>query len=169
MKNSQRGSALITAIVVLLVVTVIGIGIIRFSARELAGASATAHEQALVACAEAARQQLMSQFHAIGFNPASLTALNVPLGTSTGVAQARAMGGHYDASMSNVSNVVLSQVTLLPAAAFGPTRSVRDITNIVVPGGGGVGQPLKVVVHCQEGTIGGGRQLEVELGVRFGL
>jgi len=42
---------------------------------------------------------------------------------------------------------------------------------VMVTGGGG--KPLKVVVHCQQGGVGGdpttGRQLDVEFGIRFGL
>jgi hypothetical protein len=49
---------------------------------------------------------------------------------------------------------------------------VQDVSNRVMVTGGG-GKPLKVVVHCQQGGIGGdpttGRQLEVEFGIRFGI
>jgi hypothetical protein len=64
-------------------------------------------------------------------------------------------------------------VVNLPGTSFGPDSGVvQDVSNRVMVTGGG-GKPLKVVVHCQQGGIGGdpttGRQLEVEFGIRFGI
>jgi hypothetical protein len=160
MRTRPHGSALLIAIITVLVITVLAVGIIRFASRESVGASAAAHEQALVACAEAARLQLMSQFHALGFQPTSLTALNVTLSGTTA-----AQGGHYD---TPVGNIVIDQVTYLPENAAGPSSAARDLTGISSLIGQG-GKPMKVVVHCQDGVINGGRQLEVEFGIRFGL
>jgi hypothetical protein len=159
-RRHPRGSALLIAIISVLVITVISVAILRFAGRESVGASAAAHEQALVACAEAARLQLMGQFHALGFQPSALTALNVPLSATTS-----AQGGHYD---TQVGNIVIDQVTYLPESAAGPTSAARDLTGISSLIGQG-GKPMKVVVHCQDGVLGGGRQLEVEFGIRFGL
>ena len=167
MRTSQRGSALIIAVIVVLIVTVIGVGMLRFAFRETAGATAGAREQALVSCAEAARQVLVSQFNALGLQPTSIAALNLPLDSaSPGSATARAVGGHY-----GTSGVTVDQVSYLPENAFGTTNRVRDLTNIIATAGQG-GRPLKVVVHCQAGdttSAASGRQLEVEFGVRFGL
>ncbi len=162
----DRGSALVMTVVVVLVVTIIGVGVINFASRDVAGAYAGARRQALVACAESARQLLISKFHAVGLAPTSLQALNVPLDGQLGSAQTLAIGGHVDEL-----NVQVSQVLLLPDTAFGPTTRVRDLTNIVSVTGQG-GRPLRVVVHCVDhgdGTATGGRQLEIEFGVRFGL
>jgi hypothetical protein len=156
-----RGSALLTSVIVILVVTVISLGIIRYSAREVAGAHAASREQALVACAEAGRQLLLSRFHALGMQPTSIDALEVPLDGRTTV-----RGGHYDSG-----SVQIEQVTYLPETAFGPSNRVRDITNIIAIAGQG-GRPMKIVVHCRrggDGTPASGSQLEVEFGVRFGL
>ncbi len=165
MRTSQRGSALLTAVVVILVISVVGVGVIRFSAREIAGASASLHEQALAACAEAARQRLLSQFHVLGFQPSSVAALNVPLGTTGSHPQTFAVGGHYDTPFANIQ---VAQVSYLPDNAFGPSTAVRDLTAIVPLMGQG-GRPVKVIVHCQDGNVDGGRQLEVEFGIRFGM
>jgi hypothetical protein len=157
-----RGSALLTSVIVLLVVTVISVGILRYSSRELAGASAASREQALVACAESARQLLVSRFHALGLQPTAIDALNVALDGNT-----RAVGGHYDSG-----GIQIAQVTYLPESAFGPSDRVRDIANIIALAGQG-GRPMKVVVHCRRGGSNAdpasGSQLEVEFGVRFGL
>ncbi len=176
--SGQRGSALVIAIVAILVITVIGVGMIRISTRELAGANAGSRRQALVACAEAARQVLMSRFHALGLSPTSVQALNLPLDGDTTSGMAYAVGGHIGEDPTTMSlidpsktEVQVDQVGLLPENAFGKTTSVRDLTNIVPLAGQG-GKPLKVMVHCidhGDGTPTGGRQLEVEFGVRFGL
>jgi hypothetical protein len=174
MRTSQRGSALIIAVIVVLIVSVIGIGILRFAFRETAGANAGAREQALVSCAESARQMLMSQFNALGLKPTSIASLSVPLDTTGAGAAVYARGGHYGSTGVVTTNSIVSvtQVTYLPDNAFGPSKGVREITNVVAPVSQG-GNPIKVVVHCQAGgdgiTATSGRQLEVEFGVRFGL
>jgi type II secretory pathway pseudopilin PulG len=174
MRTSQRGSALLTAVVVILVITVIGVGIIRFASREIAGSTASAKEQSLIACAEMARSLLLSQFHALGIQPLSLQPLNLPLDGTASNARTWAVGGHYDVAEARASSppaVSISQVTLLPESAFGPSTRVRDLTNVVAIAGQG-GRPMKVVVHCQQGGSSdptSGAQLEVEFGVRFGL
>ena len=77
------------------------------------------------------------------------------------------MGGHYDSSPTSASAVVVStQVSYLPDTAVGPTSSMQDLSNTGSLLGQG-GRPVKVVVHCLDGA--GGRQLEVEFGIRFGL
>ena len=177
-RRAQRGAALILAVIVILVVTVIGVGMLRVGTREMAGAGAGARRQAVVACAEAARQLLLSRFHALGLAPTSLDPLNVPLDSAAGDAQVFAVGGHIgqDPTLASPTDptrteVQISQVTSLPENAFGPTNSVRDDSNIVSRSGQG-GKPIKVTVHCVDhgdGTPTGGRQLEIEFGVRFGL
>jgi hypothetical protein len=165
-RSLERGSALITAVVVVLVVSVIAVGIIRFASREVAGATAGAQRQALVSCAESARELLLSRFHSVGLVPTALDALNVTLDGTGG--RTVAMGGHVGESTSTVQ---VSQVQFLPDNSFGPTTRTRDLTNTVSLIGQG-GRPLRVVVHCVDrgdGTPAGGRQLEIEFGVRFGL
>ncbi len=166
--RSQRGSALLMSTVVVLVITVIAVGIIRFASREVSGATAGMRHGALVACAEAGRKLLNSQFHALGIVPTALTALNVPMDGPPASARTFAVGGHVD---QDATAVQVNQVVVLPEGSFGPTKAVRDLTNVVAIAGEG-GRPLKVIVHCVDhgdGTATGGRQLEIEFGVRFGL
>jgi hypothetical protein len=155
-RRRSSGSALLLAVIVILVISVLAVGMVRYSFSEVAGATAGARHVALSQCADAARQLLMSKFHSLGVKPTEITALNVPLGGATG--STRALGGHFD-----TMNVTIGQVTPLPGTAIGPPVA-NDGTAIVQLIGQG-GAPLKVVVHCQDGT----RQLEVEFGVKFGL
>jgi hypothetical protein len=158
--RTQRGSALLIAIIVVFVVAIIAAGVLRYTSRELAGATAGRQADALAACAEAGRHVLMSQFRAVGIPPTQLQALNVPLDAAGG--STRAVGGHIDAV-----NVQVEQVTVLPLGSFGSERrNTRDITNIAFPNLSPLGgTPYRLVVHC----VDHGRQLEVEFGVRFGL
>jgi hypothetical protein len=157
-RRAERGSGILLAIIALLVIALVVAGVLRFTSRELAGAHAGRQADALVACAEAGRQLLMSQFRSLGVAPTQLEALNVPLdraGGSTSV-----VGGHID-------GVQVEQVTVLPLGSFGSERrNTRDITNIAFPSLSPLGgTPYRLVVHC----VDHGRQLEVEFGVRFGL
>ncbi len=173
MRTSERGSALLIAVVVVLIVSLFSVGLLRFAFRETSGATALAREQSLVSCAESARQLLVSQFQALGLQPTSITPLNLPLDTTGGASRATAVGGHFDTNgtVGTAPNLTVTQVAYLPDNSFGPTNRVRDLTNVIAVAGQG-GRPLKVVVHCQQagdGTATSGRQLEIEFGVRFGL
>src|SRR5512137_1988088 len=106
--RNQRGSALVMSVLVVLVIAIIGVAVIRFASREVAGATASRKTQALVACADAGRQVIVSRFKALGISPVSLTALNLPMDANT-----RVVGGHYD-----TSDVQVAQVSYLPEASF---------------------------------------------------
>lgn len=162
---SPRGSVLLVVVVVLLVLAVIGAGIMTLASRETVDASAAQRQQALVACAEAGRQLLLSRFRTIGTPPTSIQPLDESIDTA---GRLRVVGGHFD-----TTGIQVTQVTGLPEFAFGVDRgAVQSLTNRIVGTGGGA-KPLKVVVHCQQGGTPGqpasGRQLEVEFGLRFGL
>ena len=165
MRRVQRGSALLTAVVVVMVVTVIGVGIINFSSRELAGATASAQEQALVACAEDARKVLLAQFHVLGFDPSAIQPLNkAPLGTTTGTGTTFAVSGHYGETTNATMQV--TQVTYMSSSPSGQTSGPVAVGRRVT-GGGGVGSPVRVIVRCQDGS--GKRELEMEFGIKYGL
>lgn len=153
---------MLLALVVVVVVTSIAIAMIRISSRELSGSIASRQNEALVSCAEAGRQLLMSQFRTAGVSPSSLT-LNTPIDGTTG--STYAVGGHMDTTVESV--------TLLPTNSFGIQRSqVRDLTNIVAGAASLGGSPYRIIVHCEDrrsGTGANARQLEVEFGMRFGL
>lgn len=164
--SNQRGSALILAIVVVLVGTVIGVAMMRFGAREVAGAGAAYRTELLRTCADMGRQVIAARFRPISSKPETIGALDEKLG---GGSQVTLLGGHYG---SDPAKVQIEQVTVLPEAAFGPNPSgegsLGNRTSTTPPGG----QPLKVVVRCKVGgddAPDSGRQLEVEFGLRFGI
>jgi hypothetical protein len=156
--RSQRGSALLFSLIVTLAVTVVAVAMIRFASLELAASTAGRKQQELVACADAGRKLLLSQFKLLGTPVAQVQPLNATLDRRT-----QALAGHYD-------NVNVVQVSQLPGWTAGPTKPSTANWRIRTDAMGGA--PYKVVVHCQvdgDGSAGSGRQLEVEFGVRFGL
>jgi type II secretory pathway pseudopilin PulG len=176
MRTSERGSSLVIASIVVVVVAVIGIGLLRYASREVAGASAGQRAEALSTCTEAARQLLQSRFHALGTNPTQIAVLSERLDGNAG--SFRALGGHIDSNPTGVL-VTVDQVAPLPTQAIGTDAVNLDVTNTLSGAGGAGGPagtlggtPLKVTVHCQEGDLTSwtsGRQLEIEFGIRFGL
>jgi hypothetical protein len=167
MNRSSRGSALLIAILVVAVLAVIGVGMLRFTSRGVAGAAAMQRREALVNCAEAARAILESRFHALGGAPTAIEALNVPLDGSGG--RLRARGGHIDANLT-VTLDELKQVEELPPNALGVQSSSFDLSNRIVEAT--TIPAYRVMAHCQEGdtsSFTSGRQMEVEFLVRFGL
>lgn len=164
--SNERGSALLLAIVVVMVGAVIGVAMMRFGVREVAGATAAQRQQALSACADLGRQVITSRFRAVGLAPVALEPLSEPV---DGGKNLTILGGHFG---TDVPNMQLEQVNYLPDAAFGvDAGAVQSITNRVFVSGGGA-RPMKVVVRCKMGgddTPGSGRQLEVEFGLRFGI
>jgi type II secretory pathway pseudopilin PulG len=167
-RHTEHGSALIVAVVVVIVISVLAIGLIRLAALETAGAVSGAKRQQLVQCAEAGAHLLLSKFHLLGQQaPTTITALNVKLDGPLG--QSRVVGGHIDGDFVNVQ---LDQVVSLPQRAAGEV-ALTWLTNTTRAGVSMEKRPLKVTVHCQDGGTAAdptsGRQLEVELGVRWGI
>lgn len=168
MRTLQRGSALIVATIVVLIIAVIGVGMVRFTQRETAAATAGLRGDALSACAEAARKLLEAKFHGLGTHPTSIEVLDVKMDGPAG--RLRAVGGHIDGDPSQPV-VTVKQVEPLPPTAVVTPRPTRDLSNVIFKYQLG-GQPLKVMVHCQEGDLSSptsGRQMEIEYGINFGL
>lgn len=170
MKTNQRGSALVIAVIAMLIVAVIGVGLLRFTARSVAFAIGGPRHKAVVSCAEAARALLESKFHLLGQDPTTIAVLNERLDGPQG--RMRALGGHVDSDPTQPLVVVKQVEVLPPSAVSGMDPSTGDITNIIGGLNAGGGKPLKVTVHCQEGdssSFTSGRQVEIEYGIRFGL
>jgi len=175
------GSALIIAIIAMLVVTVIGVALVRFTQHEVAGAKASERRQVLYTCADAARRLLEAKFHALNGPPpdsilllgtvsddgVTATDLAPPIDGPEG--RLRALGGHIN---DDPLSLTVKQVEPLDPSALGPSQQVVNIGSRIL-GTSGMGTPLRVVVHCQEGgdpdDPTSGRQLEMEFGIRWGL
>jgi type II secretory pathway pseudopilin PulG len=169
MRKLERGSSLVIAVVVVLIIAVIGVGMVRFTQRETAGAMAGQRADAVAACAAAAQQLLLSRFHLLGVQPTDLSVLNVKLDGTPG--RLVALGGHIGSDPSQPL-ATIKQVEPLPSGTVVKRNDMSDETNFTSTMGRGTGLPLKITVHCQSGdtsTPTSGRQLEIEYGVNFGM
>ena len=156
-RRTERGNALLLAVIVVLVMAVVAVGVIRFAYQEVGGATAVRKQAAAAACAEAARGLLMSQWKLLGTQGMQLTPLNITVESST---PTYIRGGHY--GQVGVTGV---QVIKLNPLTVGPSTSSSDISNRIAD----QVQPYRVVVHCTQNTGTDTRELEIEFGVSFGL
>ena len=155
MRKTSHGSALLIVVIALLVLSVLGVAMLRFGYREVVGATAASREQAMVACAQAARNLLASRLYVLGKDPTLLDPLEVDLS-----ANLRTAAGHY-----GDVDVAVSQIRLLPSNAVGGENRGRDITNTIAKTPASK-QPYKAQVRCVHSN---GTELELEFGFRFGL
>jgi len=171
--REPRGSALVMALVVVLVITAAGVAVVRFSSREVAGAYAARKEATINACAEAARALLMSQWKLLGTAAGSVPPVNIPF-ESTG-SNTTVQGGHYGQNPSSAlywnasSQTWVNNIQVIPLnpLTVGANYQVNDITNRVAD----QAQPYRVVAHCTQssGEAGSARETEVEFAVQWGL
>lgn len=155
-RRSERGSALLLAIVLIVLLGVVGLAVSSRASSETGAVAAKRHHDATVSCADAARDLLMSQFRAYGTSP-----LDMQLSSTAG--DHTLSSGHYDDL--NVKSVqAVGSAT--QATAFG----VSDVSNRIARTGLG-GQVYRMTVVCSSPSPSGGpaRQGEVEYVVRFGL
>ncbi|MCI0571752.1 MAG: hypothetical protein L0Y66_13450 [Myxococcaceae bacterium] len=155
-RRGERGSALLLAVVIVLVLGVIGLAIVTRATSEVDAAGAKRRYDQSVSCADAARELLMSQFTASGVSPTDMT-LHTVVGDHT------LATGHYD----NINVASVTAATGAAQAAFG----VSDVSNRIARSGMG-GQVYRMTVVCSRGTTPTGapaQQNEVEFLVRFGL
>ena len=167
-RNLERGNALLMAVIVVLVITVAGVGLIRFASREVAGATAGRKEAAIAACVEGARAMLMGQWKLLGTHDVGIPPLKLVLESAT---PTEARGGHYgqdpNAYWSASTQAWLEHVQVLPLnpLTVGTKSQVNDISNRIAD----TILPYRVVVHCTQGTAPDVRELELEFGVQYGL
>lgn len=163
-RRSERGSALLTSIILLGVLMVLGVAAISLSAQERRNAAAKASVDALQACANAAQAKIWAEMSQYGLaslaGSVSVTVANggsMPLpGGLTG------MPGHYDSQ--NLPALTLNDVTYTETTSNG-TLGEQDCTNRAC-GGGTLGHTQRAFAHCIDSS---GRQFEVEIAVKFAL
>ncbi len=150
-RSAPKGSALLFVIVILAVLAVISLAIVGRASSEGDAANAKRQYDKSLACAEGARELLMSKFRLFSTTPTSLV-LNTPLDDKT------LATGHYD-------NIAVTSVV----AASGATSNsfgVSDVSNRIAAVSLG-GQLYRMTVVCS--SNGSTKQAEVEFLVRFGL
>lgn len=147
-----RGSTLIVTVVLVAVLTVAAAGLVVRSRMGVESAGAARRQEAVLACAETAREMLLSRFRVSNISLASLE-----LDRQTG--GHRLGSGHYD-------TFEMRTVEALGAEALSAPRA-QGIGNRVVRTALG-GAPYRFTVVCMDSSDEN-QQAEVEYLVRFGL
>jgi hypothetical protein len=146
-RRSDRGAALLVAVVLVAALAVIGLAVVNRASNEMQSVAAKRRYDSTVSCADAAQQLIRSQLQTFGANA---TTMNVT------VNNASLQTAHYDSA-------TLTAVT----AVSGPTSgsgSGGDMANrIGRPSGSNT---YKATVLCQNNN---GQQLEVDVLFSFGL
>lgn len=151
-RHSERGSALVVAIVIVAILAVVGLALTRRTTNEMEAVGGKRYYDSAVTCADGAREMLLSQFRTSGMGPTSLT-LDQTVDTK------RMTSGHYDQ---------FAMATIVPAAGtLAGAVGVNDIANRISRASLG-GQIYRMSVVCTDSS-GTNRQSEVEFLVRFGL
>jgi hypothetical protein len=159
--RAERGSALLLAVMLVLILSVVGLAIATRSSSEGESVAAKRHHDASSACADAARELLMSQFTAFGTSPTQMT-------LATTVNDRTLRTGHFD-DFDPITKAAVTSVEAEQGVAQA-NIGVSDVSNRIARTGMG-GQVYRMTVVCESPSPGGGtpRQSEVEYLVRFGL
>jgi hypothetical protein len=149
----DRGSALIFAMILMVVLAVVGIAIVNRTTREVDSVASKRHWDRAMGCAEGARQMLLSQFRTYGIN---LTDLQM----QKQVGDQKYATGHYD----NFNIASVKPVGGTPGGTVG-----FDATNRIVARNQGLGgKGYRFTVVCSDNAQSTHQQ-EVEFLVNFGF
>jgi len=157
-RKIARGAALPLAMILLGVLTVVGVAAVSLSTQERANAAAYSKMDAIYACANAATAKLWSELAIYGTTLASsgalITSLTLPDGTKL------TAPAHYD---TTTVMTVGQMVTAESGSTSSQPESAMENKGVatVAPG-----QTYSFAVHCKDAY---GRELEIEVGLRFAL
>jgi len=167
--RNQRGSVLLLAIILVVVLGLLASAAISFSRSELGAARTMRTGDELAACADVGRQYLLSKFRLFNMAPQSMsvTTPSNNAGTSGCTPGSIAMGQRCVMSGHMGDNSTVVQAVRATASGDRSTKNARDLTNSGAGAGTLGGTDYQVVVHCLDSETK--RETEVEFVVRFGL
>ncbi len=161
-----RGMALVMALIVLVLVTLLVAGAITFTGAERGAAMLQTRDDSLSACTQAARNLFLARLRVLTPGAADKVVLaNEPYAAGT------IRTGHFSPPAAPPSGPTqpptLTHVKRLPASSVGASReTARDISNTLGDSAEGASW-YAVTALCQE--YPGGPEREVEFVVRVGL
>ena len=153
LRRHDRGSALIVAMILMIVLAVVGLAIVKRTSADVDAVASKRHYDRAMSCAEGARQMLLSQFRTYGVQLGSLTLSRV-------IGDQQYASGHYD--NFNVTSVA-------PAAGTQGGGVGSDAANRITKRSGGLGgKGYRFTVVCSDNGASTHQQ-EVEFLVNFGF
>ena len=157
---APRGAALLLALIVITIATLMVVGAIAFTGSERSAAVAQTRVDRVSACKLAARNKMLSEVRLSGRSPTSIS-FDEPLGDGM-----RVMTGHLGATAPATTGEVLPDTN--EGGMVDITNKYRRGTSSVDGSGPGslLSTPYKMSVLCIEPD---GRQHELEFAVRIGI
>jgi hypothetical protein len=158
--NTERGAALVTALILLLVLTIIGVAAVTLSSQERINAGGPTKVAFAEACANAAQAKIWAEMSQFGFSYLGSTVQVSAMALSDGNKLIAPAHYGFDGGTLQVKDVVLKA----QSGGSDPAQE-RDCTN----GACGImplGQTYGVTALCRDAS---GREFEVELAVKFAL
>jgi len=171
--RAQRGSVLLLAIILVVVLGLLASAAISFSRSELGAARTLRTGDELAACADVGRQYLLSKFRLFNMAPQSMSVTTPSNTASTASAGSPCTPGSLAAGQRCVmsghigDNNTVVQAVRATATGDRSSKNARDLTNSGAGAGSLGGSDYQVVVHCIDTDTK--RETEVEFVVRFGL
>lgn len=166
--SRPNGSALLLAILLLLVLSIIGAVAVSVASQERVNASAQARVEFLTACANAAQAKIWAEMAQFGLgylgSTVTITPETLPDGTKI-MAPAHYADFDPDATARLVKDVVLKHENSGGGTGASGSGEERDCTNGacgLVP----LGSTYSMTAVCQDAA---GRKYELELGIKFAL
>lgn len=157
----HRGSALVIALILVTVLSLVGLALINRANTEIDAVSAKRHYDLTSSCAEAARQLVISKFAQAGANLGTL-GMQITLGNLN------LYTGHYSPPDGGSGYLADGGVVPLLGAAGGATSGgATDVANKIQKTSLGT-SPYRVTVVCQDAN-NVTRQTEVEFVINYGL
>ncbi|HCF56578.1 MAG TPA: hypothetical protein DFS52_01105 [Myxococcales bacterium] len=160
---SQRGSALVLAVVLTAALAMLSVAALSFSHTELSAVRTFRSGDELVSCAEAGRKHIISMFRKLELPTGIVLDAHVE-GVGAATCPADLPAGQHCVKSGHLGQTVTG-VKLVPHGMT-QQRNQRDLTNVISRMNLGSGQEYEVVVHCVDSR---GRETEIEFGMRFGL
>jgi len=162
-RPTDRGSALVLALILLGVVTVIGAASVLLSSQERINAATASRIGFLNACANAAQAAIWAEMSQYGLGYLGSAVQVLPVDLPGGVTMvAPAHYGQLDGTLPTVKDVTF-QADL---STFEGSMDERDCTNGVCGFGKSGGTTHGITAVCRDAA---GREYEVELAVKFAL
>jgi Tfp pilus assembly protein PilX len=156
-----RGSALAVSIILIGVLTVIGVAAVSLSTQERANAAAYGRVDSITACANAAIAKLWKEIAVTGTglsgSSATVSSIRLPDGTLL------TAPAHYD-TLAGGTIPTVGQMTSTRSSSASKQKT-RNLTN-QTPATVQAGQTQIFTAHCKDAS---GRELEIEIGIRFAL
>jgi hypothetical protein len=153
----HRGSALVVALILITVLSIVALALVNRTNAEIDSVSAKRYGDATASCAEAARQAVISKFAQAGAGVGQL-GLQITIGSMN------LYTGHYSATSGYVADGgVTTLISTGGATSGGATDSANKINKLNIGT-----TPYRVTVVCQDAN-NVSRQTEVEFVINYGL